>query len=106
MNRLPHRSTLTDTLFPYASLFRSTMTDFSRRKFIRNTAAAAGFSIVSSHVLGKITGHVAPSDKLNIAGIGVGGVGRRHLANMARSEERRVGKESVSTCRSRWAAYP
>src|SRR3546814_18228143 len=23
-----------------------------------------------------------------------------------RSEERRVGKECVSTCRSRWAAYP
>src|SRR3546814_18136473 len=23
-----------------------------------------------------------------------------------RSEERRVGKEGVSTCRSRWAAYP
>src|SRR3546814_13425241 len=24
---------------------------------------------------------------------------------LARSEERRVGKEGVSTCRSRWAAY-
>src|SRR3546814_3477260 len=24
---------------------------------------------------------------------------------LARSEERRVGKESVSTCRSRWAPY-
>src|SRR3546814_6851035 len=24
----------------------------------------------------------------------------------ARSEERRVGKECVSTCRSRWSAYP
>src|SRR3546814_8332328 len=24
----------------------------------------------------------------------------------ARSEERRVGKESVSTCRSRWSPYP
>src|SRR5690554_2315008 len=55
----------------------------SRRKFIRNTAAAASFSIVSSHVLGKATGHLAPSDKLNIAGIGVGGMGRRNLANMA-----------------------
>ncbi|WP_353128036.1 Gfo/Idh/MocA family protein [Parapedobacter pyrenivorans] len=55
----------------------------SRRKFIRNTAAAAGFSIVSSHVLGSVTGHVAPSDKLQIAGIGVGGMGRRNLANMA-----------------------
>ena len=41
-----------------------------------------GFSIVSSHVLGSSLGHVAPSDKLNIAGIGVGGMGRRNLANM------------------------
>src|SRR3546814_16951197 len=29
---------------------------------------------------------------------------RRGLANL-RSEERRVGKECVSTCRSRWAPY-
>lgn len=53
-----------------------------RRKFIKNTATVAGFSIVSSHVLGKTLGYVAPSDKLNIAGIGVGGMGRRNLANM------------------------
>src|SRR3546814_15145055 len=30
--------------------------------------------------------------------------GRRKLPTL-RSEERRVGKEGVSTCRSRWAAY-
>src|SRR3546814_7731330 len=30
---------------------------------------------------------------------------RRH-ADDARSEERRVGKECVSTCRSRWSRYP
>src|SRR3546814_12099807 len=29
----------------------------------------------------------------------------RYLAKM-RSEERRVGKECVSTCRSRWSRYP
>src|SRR3546814_17623250 len=28
------------------------------------------------------------------------------LVNGARSEERRVGKECVSTCRSRWSPYP
>src|SRR3546814_8580475 len=28
------------------------------------------------------------------------------LAVVARSEERRVGKECVSTCRSRWSPYP
>ncbi|MBI1342733.1 MAG: gfo/Idh/MocA family oxidoreductase [Terrimonas sp.] len=44
----------------------------SRRAFIKNTAlAGAGFYIVPRHVLGK--GFIAPSDKLNIAGIGTGG---------------------------------
>src|SRR3546814_18839949 len=28
-----------------------------------------------------------------------------HVCHGARSEERRVGKECVSTCRSRWAPY-
>src|SRR3546814_12822037 len=28
-----------------------------------------------------------------------------HHAHFARSEERRVGKECVSTCRSRWSPY-
>ncbi|TDQ79819.1 Gfo/Idh/MocA family protein [Sphingobacterium yanglingense] len=54
----------------------------SRRDFIKNTALITGFSIVSNTVLGKKFGHVAPSDRLNIAGIGVGGMGRRNLANM------------------------
>src|SRR5690606_17410226 len=54
----------------------------NRRKFLKDSATVAGFTIVSSNVLGKTLGHVAPSDKLNIAGIGVGGMGRRNLANM------------------------
>src|SRR3546814_15138786 len=29
-----------------------------------------------------------------------------HAADAARSEERRVGKEGVNTCRSRWSPYP
>ena len=44
----------------------------SRREFLRNTSlAATGFFIIPRHVLGR--GYTAPSDKLNIAGIGVGG---------------------------------
>src|SRR3546814_20449740 len=31
--------------------------------------------------------------------------GRRRNIQQGRSEERRVGKECVSTCRSRWAPY-
>src|SRR3546814_6457677 len=32
--------------------------------------------------------------------------GHAHAANWLSSEERRVGKECVSTCRSRWSPYP
>lgn len=56
----------------------------SRRKFIRNAAlASAGFFIVPRHVLGR--GYIAPSDKLNIAGIGVGGKGSSDLGEFAKS---------------------
>lgn len=56
----------------------------SRRKFLRNTSlATAGFFIVPRHVLGR--GYIAPSDKLRIAGIGVGGKGQGDLAEFAKS---------------------
>jgi predicted dehydrogenase len=55
----------------------------SRRNFIRNTSLAAGFYIVPRHVLGR--GFIAPSDKLNIAGIGAGGKGASDMAEMAKS---------------------
>src|SRR5699024_6615935 len=58
------------------------MNKLSRRNFIKNSTTIAGLTIVQSHVLGKALGHVAPSDRLNIAGVGVGGMGRRNLANM------------------------
>lgn len=51
----------------------------SRREFLKNSAiAAAGFSVVPRHVLGG-TGFVAPSDKLVVAGIGVGGKGESDI---------------------------
>ncbi len=47
----------------------------SRRKFLATSAAAtAGFTILPSTVIAGM-GHKAPSDKLNIAGIGIGGKG-------------------------------
>lgn len=56
----------------------------SRGQFIRQTAlTAAGFMIVPRHVLGK--GFIAPSDKLNIAGIGVGGKGASDLMEFSKS---------------------
>ncbi len=50
----------------------------SRRDFVRGAAAAAAFTIVPRHVLGG-SGHTPPSEKLNIAGIGVGGQGARDI---------------------------
>lgn len=46
-------------------------------------AATAAFTIVPSTIFGKKFGHIAPSDKLNIAGIGVGGMGFANLKKMA-----------------------
>lgn len=55
----------------------------SRRKFLQAGATAAvGLTVVPSSVLGKSMGHTAPSDKLNIAGVGVGGMGFGNLKNM------------------------
>ena len=42
----------------------------SRRKFLGTSASAAAFTIVSRHVLGG-AGVTAPSEKVNIAGIGI-----------------------------------
>jgi len=54
----------------------------SRRRFLSTAGlAAAGVTIVPRHVLGR--GFQAPSDRVHIAGVGVGGRGRGVLTNMA-----------------------
>ena len=54
----------------------------TRRDFVgRTLAASAAFTIVPSYAVSGL-GHVAPSDKLNIAGIGVGGMGLANLKNL------------------------
>ena len=51
----------------------------NRRQFLGGTAATvAAFTIVPRHVLGG-TGKTPPSEKLNIAGIGVGGMGKNNI---------------------------
>jgi predicted dehydrogenase len=58
--------------------------DKTRRDFLKSSSlAAAGFFIVPRHVLGR--GFVAPSDKLNIAGIGAGGKGESDLREFSKS---------------------
>lgn len=50
----------------------------SRRRFLKDGAAIAAFTVVPRHVLGGPR-HVAPSEKLDIAGIGIGGRGEGDL---------------------------
>ncbi len=70
--------------------------NFTRRSFLATTAtAAAGFSIVPSNVIAGL-GHKAPSDKLNIAGVGIGGMGRGNLRNMK-------SENIVALCDVDWA---
>jgi len=50
----------------------------SRRKFLQLTAAAAAFAVVPRRVLGG-AGQVAPSEKVTLAGIGLGGQGLQNM---------------------------
>ena len=77
----------------------------SRRAFVGDAAmAAVAFTIVPRHVLGR--GYRAPSDTLNIACIGVGGMGRNDLQGVS-------GENIYALCDVDWkiaadsfAAYP
>ena len=62
----------------------------TRREFLKySSIAASGFFIVQRHVLGG-NGYQAPSDTINIAGIGVGGKGTSDIWNASIE-----GKENV-----------
>lgn len=67
----------------------------SRRDFVRTAATTgAALAIVPRHVLGR--GLTPPSDRLNIAGIGVGGMGRINLLNLA------LENNIVALCDADW----
>jgi predicted dehydrogenase len=67
----------------------------SRRDFVRTVAlTGAGLTIVPRHVLGR--GQTPPSDRLNVAGIGVGGMGKVNLLNLG------VENNIVALCDVDW----
>src|SRR3546814_11440869 len=130
MIRRPPRSTRTDTLFPYTTLFRSLA--FARREVLeiaRRAACAAGIHphhrIAIGHPFLRIDhlpalmdiaraarnvrvvlAHQIPAglvDLLEVEVLAVGAVGHDHriLPVVVRSAELRVGTESVRTCRYR-----
>src|SRR6476660_5685961 len=56
--------------------------EVSRRDFIAKAAVTgAALTILPRHVLGR--GFVPPSDTMNVACVGVGGMGRSNLINLA-----------------------
>src|SRR3546814_16187978 len=117
MIRRPPRSTRTDTLFPYTTLFRS-----RKRTALRQAQGERKSEGPYEPHRDRSPGRVA-DDLLPLPGAereqvelfavdaqqarekeAAGGAGNQNVAvERARSEERRVGKECVSTCRSRWS---
>ncbi len=58
-------------------------TKISRRNFLRAGAASvAGLTVIPGRVLGRAVGHTAPSDRVNVAGVGIGGRGSGVLREM------------------------
>src|SRR5579863_7565014 len=85
---------------PFTSFSKS----LSRREFIaKSSAAAVGFSIVPRRVLGR-SGICAPSDKVNIAFIGVGAQGLRVMLHFLKEQD----VHGVAVCDSTKSAanYP
>src|SRR3546814_13481432 len=120
MIRRPPRSTRTDTLLPYTTLFRSCTTEACGFR-----DALPDFAGVDAAIIGISKDSVARHEKFKakyelpftLASDEDGKVceaygtwvekslyGRKYLG-IDRSEERRVGKECVSKCRSRWSPY-
>ena len=63
------------------------MSDISRRDFLKTGAMAlAGITIAPSSILGMSHGHVSPSDKLNIAAVGIGGMGHANINKVKGTE--------------------
>src|SRR3546814_20022801 len=100
MIRRPPRSTRTDTLFPYTTLFRSEGGDELEVLELQDDVGAEHLAQRLRPLARRALDH--PVDPLGGCTHVVDG--DRELAHRdRRSEERRVGKECVSTCRSRWS---
>src|SRR3546814_14026220 len=109
MIRRPPRSSRTDTLFPYTTLFRS----------FRRADEAVAVEAAQPRELGLLQAGDG-AEQADLFGMLELGLEADHVPQRAerivlteldngpgpaRSEERRVGKECVSTCRSRWSPY-
>jgi len=55
------------------------MQSFNRRRFIRNSTIITAGAIVAPTIITSCKGETAPSDKLNVAFIGAGGMGKHAI---------------------------
>src|SRR3546814_17423207 len=100
MIRRPPRSTRTDTLFPYTTLFRSPLERAEREA-------------VAPVVILDLPGRIRLPAGHPRAAVGFGFQVRTgnlvapgmYVVREDRSEERRVGKECVSQCSFRWSPF-
>src|SRR3546814_19122312 len=109
MIRRPPRSTRTDTLFPYTTLFRSnkaSATQIDDEEAKRKSIQSVEIGVSVLKVLADAEGPQRLRDIAAVSGLSRSQAHRYLLSYVnTRSEERRVGKECVSTCRSRWSPY-
>src|SRR3546814_15521841 len=115
MIRLPPRSTRTDTLFPYPTLFRSAarlnallrldalpesrlmIVERIRRQIEAKSPLSRGEPEAEAEAFKALVDKLMPEDAL---------FGGSPIAEALSSDERRVGNACVSTCRSRWSPDP
>src|SRR3546814_14473365 len=108
MIRRPPRSTRTDTLFPYTTLFRST---FARINEIAGDPIRAGEAWAEAAYLNgrperalvQLNNLKKRSDLDYYARARIEARIAAVTPAVLRPEERRVGNECVRTCRSRWS---
>src|SRR3546814_14997940 len=111
MIRRPPRSTRTDTLFPYTTLFRSSPKEV--KKVGEALASIVAVPGIGPEIISSLLNFYAEPESRRIANQlademkieDVVHVVQESPASGLRSEERRVGKECVSRCRSRWSPY-
>src|SRR3546814_20769896 len=127
MIRRPPRSTRTDTLFPYTTLFRSRPAAAGgARSKARMKVAVLGSGIIgissarwlrqAGHDVVVVDRRPGPAQETSLANGGQISVSYAEpwanpqaplkLLTWMRSEGRRVGKGGVCTCKSRWEPHP
>src|SRR3546814_20205873 len=126
MIRRPPRSTRTYTLFPYTTLFRSSRMPLSVQQAVAGAdyvincvgilhqSGAQKFGAVQARgaeVIALCAREAGVQHMVQVSAIGADAESRSAYARSkaqgvaGRSEERRVGKECLGTCNSRWTPY-